>query len=154
MYLVVSDYIVSVVLFRQIHDKVQRLIYYMSKAMVGAETRYSQVEKTALALKDVTRKLCPYFQAHQVTVLTNQPLRVILYKPYLSERMLKWVIKLSEYGIKHQRRLSLKGQVMVDFIAELPKKQAHPADHPGKQWWTLHVDGVSKVSRSGVGLIL
>ena len=43
---------------------------------------------------------------------------------------------------------------MVDFIVELPTKQAHPVDHPREQWWTLHVDGASKVSEFGVGLIL
>ena len=42
--------------------------------MVDAKTQYSQVEQTTLALKIVTQKLHPYFQAHQVTVLTNQPL--------------------------------------------------------------------------------
>ena len=47
----------------------------------------------------------------------------------------------------------MKGQVITNFITELPKKQAHLANHPGKQW-TLHVDGVSKVSESGVGLII
>ena len=44
MFLTVSNYAVSVVLFRQIWDKEQKLVYYMSKAMVGVETRYSQVE--------------------------------------------------------------------------------------------------------------
>ncbi|KAL6322134.1 hypothetical protein AAG906_005073 [Vitis piasezkii] len=37
--------------------------------------------------------------------------------------MLKWVIELSEYGIKYQPRLSLKGQVIADFIVELPKNK-------------------------------
>ena len=68
--------------------------------------------------------------------------------------MLKWVIDLSEYGIKYQLRLSLNGQVMVKFIVELPKKQAHPADRPGEQWWTLHVDRKSRVFGSRIGLIL
>ena len=68
--------------------------------------------------------------------------------------MLKWVIDLSEYEIKYQPRLSLKGQVMVEFITEPPKKQAHPIDRPKKQWWTLHVDGMSKVFGSRVGMIL
>ncbi|KAL6349751.1 hypothetical protein AAG906_001638 [Vitis piasezkii] len=65
--------------------------------------------------------------------------------------MLKWAIELSEYKIKYQPRLSLKGQFMADFIAKLPKKQAHSIDRPGEQWWTLHVD---RVSGSRVGLIL
>ncbi|KAL6340252.1 hypothetical protein AAG906_040688 [Vitis piasezkii] len=38
---------------------------------------------------------------------------------------------------------------MADFKAKLPKKQTHPVDHPGEQWWTLHVDEASKVFGSG-----
>ena len=61
MYLAVSDYVVIVVLFLHIWDKGQRPIYYVGKAMIGAETQYSQVEQTTLTLKDAIRKLCPYF---------------------------------------------------------------------------------------------
>ena len=68
--------------------------------------------------------------------------------------MLKWAIELSEYGIKYQPQFSLKEQVMTDFVAELPKKQTHSTDRPGEQWWTLHVDGASKVSRFRIGLVL
>ena len=50
-----------------------------------------------------------------------------MHKSGLSGRMLKWTIELNEYEIKYQPRLSLKGQVMADFIVELPKKQTHLA---------------------------
>ena len=119
MYLVVFDYVVSVVLFRHVKDKEQRHIYYVSKATVETKTRYSKMEQTTLALRSVAQKLCPYFQAHQVTVLTNQPFISILHKPYLFGRMLKWVIQLSEYGIKYQPRLAMKEQVMANFITEI-----------------------------------
>ena len=91
--------------------------------MLDVETRYFRKEYTALALKNVSQKLYPYFQAHQVTILTNQPLRVTLHKLDLSGWLLKWAIELSEYKIKYQPKLSLKGQVIVDFIAELPKEK-------------------------------
>ena len=68
--------------------------------------------------------------------------------------MLKWVIELSEYEIMYQPRLSLKGQVMVDFIVELPKKPAHPVDPPRGQWWTFHVNEASRASGFGIGPIL
>ena len=68
--------------------------------------------------------------------------------------MLKWVIELSEYIIKYQPRLALKGQVMTDFRVKLPQKPTHPVKSPRKQWWTLHVDGASKASGSEVGLIM
>ena len=34
--------------------------------------------------------------------------------------MLRWAIEISEYGIKYQPRLVMKGQVMADFIVEVP----------------------------------
>ena len=93
--------------------------------MLDVETRYFRKEYTALALKNVSQKLYLYFQAHQVTILTNQPLRVTLHKLDLSGWLLKWAIELSEYRIKYQPKLSLKGQVIVEFIAELPKEKKH-----------------------------
>ena len=154
MYLAVSDYVVNVVLFRHKKDKEQRSIYYVSKAMVDAEIRYSKIEQSALALKSVPQKLRPYFQVLQVTVLTNQPLRSILHKPDLSGRMLKWSKELSEYGIKYQPKLAIKGQVMADFIVEIPQKSSQLARPIEKGWWILHVDGASRVSGSEVGLLL
>ena len=44
MYLVVFDWAVIVVLFHHEKDKEQRPIYYVSKAMVDAEIRYSKME--------------------------------------------------------------------------------------------------------------
>lgn len=103
-----SDCAVNVVLFCNVKDKEQRFVYYVSKAMIDAETWYSKMEPTTLALRNTTQNLRPYFQAYQVTVLTNQPLISILHKSDLSRRMLRWAIELSEYGIKYQPKLALK----------------------------------------------
>ena len=62
------------------------------------------MELTALALRSAAQKLRPYFQAHPVIVLTDQPLRNILHKPDLTGRMLQWAIELSEFGIEFQPR--------------------------------------------------
>ena len=58
--MVVSDHAMSVVLLRH-HDGFQRLVYYVSKMLVDAETRYLPLEKMALALVHATRKLPHYF---------------------------------------------------------------------------------------------
>ena len=42
--------------------------------MVDVETRYSRMEQAIIALKNAAQKLRQYFQAHLVTILTNQPL--------------------------------------------------------------------------------
>ena len=112
------------------------------------------MELTALALRSSAQKLCPYFQAHPVVVLTDQPLHNILHKPDLTGRMLQWAIELSEFGIEFQPRLSMKGQVMADFVLEYPRKPNQHQESNEKEWWTLRVDGASQSSGSGVGLLL
>ena len=116
------------------------------------ETQYSQVEQMTLTLCVVTKKLRPCFQAHQVTILTNHPLKVTLHKPDLSGRMMKWAIELSEYDIQYKPHLSLKGQILANFIVKLPKKwvQTNTINH----WWILHVNRASRVLEAGVGLVL
>ena len=96
--------------------------------MADAETRYSKIEQIALALRNAAQKLRPYFQAHPIVILTNQPLRNILHKLNLSRRMLQWAIELSEYGIEYRLRLSMKGQVMADFVVESPQQPARDGE--------------------------
>ena len=62
----------------------QHLIYYITNALLDAETKYSQLEKLALALVTATCKLRQYLQSHSIVVLTTFPLRNILHKPDLS----------------------------------------------------------------------
>ena len=74
LYLAVSLAVVSATLIRE-EEKVQKLVYYASRALRGAEERYLPMEKLAFALVTVARKLKPYFQAHTVVVLTDRPLQ-------------------------------------------------------------------------------
>ena len=54
--------------------KVQWPVYYVSKRLLDAETQYPELEKLALALVIMSRKLRSYFHAHTIEVLTNYPL--------------------------------------------------------------------------------
>ena len=58
-YLVVIDYAVNLILVRN-EDRVERLVYYISKSLQEAETRYLPLEKAVLAIVHATRKL-PYY---------------------------------------------------------------------------------------------
>ena len=74
LYLAVSPAAVSAALVRE-EEKVQKPVYYASRALCGVEERYPPMEKLAFALVTVARKLKSYFQAHTVNVLTDKPLR-------------------------------------------------------------------------------
>jgi len=87
LYLRVSKTAVSSVLVRE-DEGIQRLVYYSNWTLHDVEIRYLKVEKVALALVRASRKLKPYFQAHQMVVLIGQLLRQILHKPELSRCLL------------------------------------------------------------------
>ena len=70
LYLAILLMAISSALVRE-EDGRQLPIYYTSQALRGAKERYPPMEKLAFALVTATRKLCPYFQAHMVIVLTN-----------------------------------------------------------------------------------
>ncbi|KAI5342264.1 hypothetical protein L3X38_010139 [Prunus dulcis] len=99
LYLSVSSTAVSLVLIR-IPEKAELPIFYVSKALQNAELRYPPLEQLALALVVSARRLRPYFQAHGIKVLTNQPLRQVLQKPEISGRLIKWAIELGEFDIQ------------------------------------------------------
>jgi len=72
-------------------NKEQILVFYVSHALTRVELNYRFIEKFAYALVLSSSKLSPYFEAHKVILLTDQPLKVVLQKLDVSERLLKWV---------------------------------------------------------------
>ncbi|XP_073119968.1 uncharacterized protein [Henckelia pumila] len=98
IYLSALEGAVSSVLIRQ-EGAAQHPIYFFSHALKGAELRYSEVEKLALALVMTARKLRPYFLSHPIVVLTNSPMGRILTDADTSGRLVKWNTELSEYDI-------------------------------------------------------
>ncbi|GFY97519.1 hypothetical protein Acr_12g0000600 [Actinidia rufa] len=93
-------------------------MYYVSKVLFEAETRYLKIKKLAYALLIAARKLRHYFQAHPIVVLTNQPLKQILQRLDTSRRLLKWSIELSEFHIDYRPRMAIKDQALAYFMDE------------------------------------
>ena len=83
LYLAVSQNAVNVVLVRE-EDKHQYPIYYVSKSLLDAETRYTSMEKLLLALVTAVKNLRQYFESHPISVVINYPLMSVLRKPELS----------------------------------------------------------------------
>ncbi|RVW21315.1 hypothetical protein CK203_114344 [Vitis vinifera] len=126
MYLAVSEWAISAVLFRCPSSKEQKTYLLCQQ---GIDRRRNQIFKNganSLSPSERCPKARPYFQAHPVIVLTDQPLRNILHKPDLTGRMLQWAIELSEFGIEFQPRLAMKGQVMANFVLEYSRR---PSQH-------------------------
>ena len=115
--LAVSPHAVSSGLVRE-EGKVQKPVYYTSRALRGAEGRYPLMEKLAFALITASRKLRHYFQAHVIIVMTDHPLKKAMNKVEAAGRLIQWAIELSEFDIRYQPRNTIKAQALADFIAK------------------------------------
>nr|XP_027124096.1 uncharacterized protein LOC113740770 [Coffea arabica] len=154
MYLSAADEAVNAVLIRDHGTQVP--IYYVSRALRGPETRYTQVEKLVLELVHATRQLKSYFLAHPISVRTDQPIRQILVRPEISGRLTKWAVELGEYDLSYKPRTTIKAQTLAYFLAEFTFSVSQDASLApfGPQNWTLYVDGFSNSDGSGAGLLL
>ena len=100
LYLVVSLAAVNVALVRK-ENRVQKLVYFTSRALRGVEERYPSIEKLTFALVTTARNLKPYFQAYIMIILTDKPLRKALGSPEATRRTTLWAIKLSKFDIQY-----------------------------------------------------
>jgi len=94
------------------------------------------VEKLALSLVHVARRLRIYFQNHNIIVKTDYPIQTILEKPDLAGRMSSWAVELSKFNISYEPHGPIKAQCLLDFVNDLQRT-------PEEDQWTLYVDGSS-----------
>nr|XP_043620395.1 uncharacterized protein LOC122592271 [Erigeron canadensis] len=163
MYLAASGDTISAVLLA-IRKGVQQPIYYVSRILQAPETRYPEIEKLALAIIHAARRLRRYFQAYPIQVLTDKPIKQVLTRPEVLRRLAKWAVELGEHEIEFKPRNAIKGQILADFLAEVPLNETKnkrkviqemkPEDPEDLKAWKLFTDGASSVDGSGAGLIL
>nr|GEY17012.1 reverse transcriptase domain-containing protein [Tanacetum cinerariifolium] len=135
----------------------EELIMYLSTTYgAGPELNYSPIEKLVLSLVFAAKRLRRYFQAHPITVITDQPIKQVMTRLNAAGRLEKWSIMLGEHNITYRLRTSVKGQILADFLVEMPDdvSQAAPVAVAQEEPWTLFTDGSSCVDGSGAGLIL
>ena len=166
-YIAVAPYAVSLVLIR-VDCGVQWPVYYVSKSLHETEVRYLPLEKAILAVVLGTRKLPHYFQAHTVIVLTLLPLRAILRSADYVGRVAKWGTILGAFDIKYMPRTSIRGQVLMDLVAEFtepPVEELKPSENIDKKLlgtisqhglspWEVYVNGALNQKGFGAGLVL
>nr|GEU39061.1 reverse transcriptase domain-containing protein [Tanacetum cinerariifolium] len=82
----------------------------------------------------------------------------ILSRPKVAGRLQKWSIELGEYAIHYRPRVSVKGQILADFIFERPEEDSPdtPMEEEEKlpKSWILFTDGSYCTDGSRAGVIL
>ncbi|GJW16071.1 reverse transcriptase domain-containing protein [Tanacetum coccineum] len=124
-----------------------------------AERNYAPLEKLALCLLHLSRRLRRYFEAHPIKVITDQPIKQILNKPKVSGKLAKYAIELGAYNITYIPRNAVKGQVLTYFLNEIPVGTKHIevcslTGEESMEEWIMFTDGESSLKGAGAGLVL
>ncbi|XP_077222201.1 uncharacterized protein LOC143856047 [Tasmannia lanceolata] len=159
LYLSISPMALAAVLVREEHNQ-QKPIYYVSKVLHDAETRYQRVEKLAYALIMAARKLRLYFQAHTIRVLTDQPLRqaqvladfvaeCTIHQRSIESEVVQ--IPFVENATTIGERTEAETEPVRTKNISVPAEQNPSSDEP---LWEVYVDESSNKDGCGAGLIL
>jgi ribonuclease HI len=147
--------------------------YYLSRTMVGAEQNYSPIEKLCLALVFALKKMRHYVLEHQIELIArSDPVKYVLNKPALMDRLGKWAMSLMEFDITYVPQKAIKGQALADFLAAHPVPDDSPlvVELPDEEVfsveveppWELYFDGASRIEtdpdgastrRAGAGIV-
>ena len=104
-----------------------------------------------------SRKLCHYFQAHQITIVTRFPLQRILRNPEATGRIVEWALGLSSFDLKFETTSTIQSRALAEFIAEwtpTPDKEIPETSLPGKETvddWIMYFDGAFTLKGAGAG---
>ena len=121
-----------------------------------------------MAIVHATQKFLHYFQAYTVVVLTQLPLQSLFQKADYIGRVAKWATILRAFDIKYMPRISIKGQILADLVAEFVEpsfeENGERPSMDGKSVrmvslqeplpWKVYVDGAANQRGSGVGLFV
>ena len=95
------------------HEGKEDALYYLSRMLVGAEHRYSPVEKECLVVMFTVQKLRHYLLSNTVYLISKiNLLKVLVIKAgSLNVWLAKWSILLSQFDIRYVPQKAIKGQL-------------------------------------------
>ena len=118
LYLSADERAIGSALIQEFEGK-ERAIYFVSRRLLDAETRYSPVERLCLCLYFYCTKLRHYLlSAEYVIVSKEDVIRYMLSLPILNRRIGKWILALSEFYLRYESAKAVKGQAVADFVVQ------------------------------------
>nr|GEU61937.1 reverse transcriptase domain-containing protein [Tanacetum cinerariifolium] len=100
----------------EIDYRAANIDYSGSKGNIGVLVAGRKGKQTPILLHG-------YFEAHPIKVIIDQPIKQILNKPEVSEKLAKYVVELGAYSITYVPRTAIKGQ-RVDGKVPYQSKRA------------------------------
>ena len=122
LYLSADERAIGSALIQEFEGK-ERVIYFVSRRLLDAETMYSPVERLCLCLYFSCTKLRHYMlSAKCVVVSKDDVIKYMLSLPILDGRIGKWILALSEFDLRYESAKAVKGQVMAILLFSIVGK--------------------------------
>jgi ribonuclease HI len=151
VYLSVGDISIASVIV-QVQDGKERVVFYLSRRMLDAETRYPEIEKLCLCLFFTCIKLRHILlSAETIVICKSDVIKHMLSAPVLKGRLGKWMFALSEFDIHYQPAKAVKGQALADLVAE---RTSSDISALSIRSWAMFFDGSVCGDGSGIGILL
>ena len=129
LYLSVSNIALGCMLAQLDDSSKEQAIYYLSKRMLDYETRYVMIECYCLALVWATRRLRHYMIEYSVHLISRlDPLRYLFNRPALVDRLMRWLVLLTDFDIHYVTQKSIRGSIVADHLASLPVSDGRVID--------------------------
>ena len=101
LYLATNLYAIGALIAQEDGGDIEQPIYYISRALKDAETRYPRAERACLAIVYASQRLRHYFLAYEVWLMTkSHAIKALLQQPILSGRISQWLLQLSQYDLR------------------------------------------------------
>ncbi|KAK1611631.1 hypothetical protein QYE76_035304 [Lolium multiflorum] len=151
IYLSVADTSIASVVV-QLYEGVEKVVFYLSRRMLDAETRYPEVEKLCLCLFFTCTKLHHILLTAEIIVICKlDVVKHMLSAPILKGRLGKWMFALSEFDLRYQPAKAVKGQALADLIAERINTNIAALSIRA---WAMFFDGSACDNGCGIGILL
>jgi hypothetical protein len=119
LYLVASDYTITMVLIQEDDSHDKHVIYYLSRSLTPTETKYLHVEKLALAAVQAIQCFRHYIVSRKTTIISNcNPMQHILTCQLLGGKYSKWIVILQDFDLEFERAKSKKSLMFVELICD------------------------------------
>ncbi|KAL0294378.1 UNVERIFIED_CONTAM: hypothetical protein Scaly_3122600 [Sesamum calycinum] len=94
-YVAAQEHFVGILFAHKNDEGKENSLYYLSGTMMPNELKYSPIEKLCLTLIFSIQKLKHYFQSHSIHLVSKaNPLKYVMAKPVLSDRLARWYLQL------------------------------------------------------------
>ena len=165
LYLATNSYTIGALITQEDGGGIEQPIYYISRALKDAETRYPRAERACLAIVYASQRLHHYFLAYEVWLMTkSHAIKALLQQPILSGRISHWLLQFSQYDLRMGTPRAVKSQAIADLLAQFSRKEEFPLDdevprevtiaEEVKEQWVMKFNGSSTTHSGGVGVVL